>query len=183
VPVQTHLRTGRKIARPPSLFHIEWDNACMDEGLDYCKKHDICWFDNIAQFFRPELRATGGMVDQVLANPHLAVEILAGIIANKQAMTLVGHCRTHDKQCKLRPSKRHIAGTSCTPFSSRGAKLGLSDPAILYTLAWIGLMLELEIGHILRCSCVRSTYRHIDSSIRDDSIAPRTSDTQATSLM
>ena len=141
-------RTGRKIRRPPLLWHIEWDKHCQTEGLEYCKAHNICWFDDISQFFKPELRKPGGAIEQVLQHPHLAVEILAGLIAQKQAMVTTGNCLVHNKKCKLLPSKRHIGGSSCTPYARRGVKLGLSDPNILYTMAWLGILLELDIADI-----------------------------------
>ncbi len=52
------------------------------------------------------------------------------------------------KNCSLKSCRRHTAGTSCKPFSRRGAGLTTGDRDIIYTLAWIGLRRELQEADI-----------------------------------
>ena len=64
-------------------------------------------------------------------------------------MRLTAFCSTHGRQCSLRTTKRHIAGSSCKPWSRKGAGLKAGDPEIVYTLAWLGHILLLEHDEIL----------------------------------
>ena len=113
----------------------------MKELLPSARKHNTCVFQNILQFFRSELKDT---LDQCLARPEMAVEILGPLIAQGTSVTREGWCLTHQRKCTLKPAKRHKAGTSCKPYSKKGSQLGQVDPEVIFTLAWIALRLELQ---------------------------------------
>ena len=44
----------------------------------------------------------------------------------------------------MKTARRHLAGTSCRPFSRKGTRLGLLDVETLNLLAWVGLRIELQ---------------------------------------
>ena len=123
------------------LSQIEWNQACVKELLPSAKTHGACVFQNIMQFFRPELKP---VLEQCLARPDLAVEILGPIISQMTSVTREGWCLTHGRTCTLKAARRHCAGTSCKPYSKKGSQLGQVDPEIVFTLAWIALRLELQ---------------------------------------
>lgn len=133
--------------KPTSLsYMVEWNQHCVNELLPFAQKENICLFTNIAAFFRDELKPT---INELMTSPAMAVEILAPLISSNQAMKLTAYCKTHDKECTLCPTRRHIAGTSCRPWSRKGAGLGAADPEIIFTLAWLGLRIALGDCEIL----------------------------------
>lgn len=132
--------------RQPVDYQIEWNKDCIAELLPDCKLHDTCLFTNIASFYRDELKDT---IDHLVQHPHMAVEVLAPLIAERKAMKTHAWCVTHGKECQVRPCRRHIAGTSCKPWSRKGSGLGSEDPEILFTLAWVGMRVSLEDAEIL----------------------------------
>ena len=134
-------KMGCKIPRCPVLHQIEWDTACLDELVPHAKVHDTCVFQNIAMFFRPELQE---ICQKLLQKPSMSTEILGPLLANGRAMKRSSYCLTHSKTCVLRCAKRHVAGTSCHPFSTKGSKLGVTDPELVFTLGWVGLRIELQ---------------------------------------
>lgn len=73
----------------------------------------------------------------------MAVDVLGPLIAEGRAVKDHAFCAVHQKQCRLRGAKRHIAGTSCVGFSQKGTGLMLADPSIIHTLCWIALRLLL----------------------------------------
>ncbi|CAE7587716.1 unnamed protein product [Symbiodinium sp. CCMP2592] len=139
-------RTGVELGPARVLHQVEWNEHCVKELLPLARKHDTCIFRNIRQFFRKDLQQN---IHDLLTQPQMAVEILGPLLAAGKAMQLCGDCVTHGKQCRLRPASRHIAGTSCRPFSRKGSGLLTADPEILFTLAWIGLRLELQETEII----------------------------------
>ena len=139
-------KTGMALQPTAATYQIEWNRDCVAELLPHCKKYATCLFRNIAQFYRAELKE---IVERLLQQPQMAVEVLAPLLVNKRAMKLEAWCETHERVCSLRTCRRHLAGTSCRPWSRKGVGLGSGDPEILYTLAWIGLRLMLEDTEIV----------------------------------
>jgi site-specific DNA-cytosine methylase len=139
------LGTSRTLQLPRSLSMVEWDKEGQQELLVLCKRDDSCLFGDIAQFFRPELQ---DVVNMLKKKPNMAVEILGRIIGEGNAMTRVGWCLYHKRRCTLKTASRHVAGTSCVPFSKQGSQLGCADENIIYTLAWLGLRNELQEGDV-----------------------------------
>lgn len=70
--------------------------------------------------------------------------MLTPLIMSGRAITTRGKRLYHKKTCSLKSRRRHTAGTSCKPFSRRGAGLNTGDRDTIYTLAWIGLRRELQ---------------------------------------
>lgn len=137
---------GLELGVVPVTHQIEWNSGCIKELLPCAKAHNTCVFENILQFFRPELKP---LLDECLRKPSMAIEILGPVIAKGTAMRREGWCLTHQKWCILKPSKRHVAGTSCKPYSKKGSQLGQVDPEIVFTLAWIGLRIELQEPEVI----------------------------------
>ena len=123
------------------LSQVEWNEACCQELLPMAIKNDTCLYQNIQHFFRDEMQET---VQMLLSKPHLAVEILGPLIASKKCMKKEAYCLTHKRTCAIKPAKRHVAGTSCRPYSKKGSGLSQMDPETIFTLAWIGLRVELQ---------------------------------------
>ena len=123
------------------LHQIEWNEACCQELLPMATQNDTCLFQNIQMFFRDELQDT---IEKLLKKPHLASEVLGPLLSQKRAMKREAYCLTHKRICCLKPAKRHVAGTSCKPYSRKGSGLSQMDPETIFTLAWIGLRLELQ---------------------------------------
>lgn len=139
-------KTGVELGNIKPIHQIEWNSACLKEILPSARKNGTCVFENILQFFRPELKS---LLQQCFAKPTLAVEILGPVLASGKAMTREGWCLVHKKKCVLHPAQRHIAGTSCRPYSKKGSQLGQVDPEIIFSLAWIGLRIELQEPEVL----------------------------------
>lgn len=139
-------RLGVPFQRQPMTFMIEWNQQCINELLPMAQKHGICLFTNVASFYSDELKPT---IDDLMQNPSMAVEVLAPVLSANKAMKLSAFCATHGKECTIHSSARHIAGTSCKPWSRKGANMGQADPEMLFTLAWIGLMIALQCGEII----------------------------------
>ena len=137
---------GVDVPRQEMLYQIEWNKECQSELLLLAKRHGTCLFPNIALFYRDELQGT---IQACLQRPQMAVEVLGPLIATGKAMKLEAHCLTHNRCCSLKPSRRHVAGTSCKPWSKKGSGLGAADPEIVYTLAWVGLRLALQDDEVL----------------------------------
>ena len=134
---------GREVPMPRLLHMIEYDPQNQQELLLLSKQtgNHACLFGDIASFYRPEL---GDVLAELKQKPMLCVEILGPLIASGRAVKSSAFCLTHQKMCCLRTAKRHIAGTSCTPYSRRGAGLGLMDFATVHSLCWIALRLLLQ---------------------------------------
>ena len=138
--------TGIDIPRQRFLYQVEWNQECQQELLGLAVEHDCCLFPNIASFYRDELQST---VDACLKNPAMTVEVLGPLISEKKAMKLDAPCLTHGKNCTMKHSKRHVAGTSCKPWSVKGSGLAAADPEIVFTMAWLGLRIMLEDDEVL----------------------------------
>eukprot|EP00435_Cladocopium_sp_Y103_P054892 s649_g18.t1 len=122
------------------LFDALQDDS-MSTAFTGIEAAGTCLFQNIQHFFRDEMQET---VQMLLSKPHLAVEILGPLIASKKCMKNEAYCLTHKRICAIKPAKRHIAGTSCRPYSRKGSGLSQMDPETIYTLAWIGQRVELQ---------------------------------------
>ena len=113
-----------------AAYQIEWNRDCVAELLPHAIENGTCLFRNIAMFYRPELKET---IDRLLQAPHMAVEILAPLIASKRAMRLEAHCETHNRICSLKTARRAARGRakvpalalrtlkSCTPWRGWGS--------------------------------------------------------------
>lgn len=85
-------------------------------------------------FWRPELKE---VIDKLLKSPSMAVETLAPLISEGKATVSQAFCLRHQKKCKLRTARRHIAGTSCVGYSRKGTGLLCEDSSVIHTLSWI----------------------------------------------
>eukprot|EP00435_Cladocopium_sp_Y103_P053912 s125_g17.t1 len=139
-------KLGLQFKPAPLTYMVEWNQHCINELLPMAQKDSTCLFVNIAAFFRDELKDT---INFLLENPAMAVEILGPIISARQAMKLSAYCKTHDRECTIGPTDRHLAGTSCRPWSRKGVGMGAADPEIVFTLAWIGLRVHLADTEVL----------------------------------
>ncbi|CAK9099072.1 Uncharacterized protein SCF082_LOCUS46421 [Durusdinium trenchii] len=124
---------------------IEWDNASQAELMLIAKETNACLFSDIGGFFRPELQST---VADLKDNPAMSVEILAPLLASGRLMRSAADCLYHGRLCSLKTAQKHIAGTSCIPYSRRGVQLGHKDDATIYAIAFIGLRLLLQESDI-----------------------------------
>ena len=48
------------------------------------------------------------------------------------------------RECYLKPSYRHTAGTCCTGHSMQGKKLRCEDVTIIFQIAWMAIRMEME---------------------------------------
>lgn len=80
----------------------------------------------------------------------MAVEILGPVISEGRAVTRSTWCMQHNRICTVKTAKRHIAGTSCRPFSKKGMRLGLLDCEVVILLSWIAMRVELQEADILQ---------------------------------
>ena len=140
-------RLGRTISHNTKASHmIEWNAASQEECKLAGSVEGSCVFGDIGQFFRPELHQQ--VIPELLRKPAVAIQALTPLIMTDRAMCTTGKCQVHDRMCSLKSCNRHIAGTSCKPFSRRGAGLGTADSDIVYTLAWVGLRRVLQESDI-----------------------------------
>lgn len=137
-------RLGREIKNDQGkLQHmIEWNKHCQEECLLAAKLENSCLFGDICQFYREELRQT--LIPQLQQKPNTAIQALTPLILSGRAVTTVGQCLHHQRKCPLRTCTRHVAGTSCKPFSKRGTQLGTNDSDMIPTLAWFALRRSLQ---------------------------------------
>ena len=144
----TRYRLGKRLGRDlkhkhASLGHmVEWKTSSQEECKLIGKHHGCCVFGDIGQFFRQVIK--DGVLKQIIAKPQVAVSLLTPLILSGQAMSTHGDCLVHGKKCAMKTCNRHVAGTSCRPFSRRGAGLSTSDGDMIYTLAWAGLRRVLQ---------------------------------------
>ena len=98
-------------------------------------------------FWRPELQ---DIVKQLRSNPSQALQVLEPLIMQGKAIQDRAWCLSHERNCKLKTARRHVAGSMCTPYSQRGAGRKDQDAAILELLAWLAqrrLCQEPDITH------------------------------------
>ena len=139
------LRLGREIkCNYHNMSHaIEWSPDAQAECL-LSARYDGggCVFGNIADFFRSELKDS--VIPQLLAKPAMALEVLQPLLQSNRLVQTSAPCLVHGRTCCLKTCNRHIAGTSCRPFSKRGSGLGCNDQEIIYFMAWLGLRMLLQ---------------------------------------
>ncbi|CAE7569950.1 unnamed protein product [Symbiodinium sp. CCMP2592] len=139
------LRLGREVkCNNHNLSHaIEWSPDAQAECL-LSARHEGggCVFGNIADFFRSELKDS--VIPQLLAKPAMTLEVLQPLLRTNRLVQTSAHCLVHGRTCCLKTCNRHIAGTSCRPFSKRGSGLGCNDQEIVYFMAWLGLRMLLQ---------------------------------------
>ena len=140
-------KLGRKINRVPPAWMIKWGEHCRAEVLAHAKRDGTLFFGDISNFFKKKVLAH---IKQFMTKPGMIIEVIAEIQGEGNGpMQLTSHCYTHDRECTIRSTHRHTAGTSCHPFSAKGLRMGLSDPEMLYTIAWVCLVpIKLEIADI-----------------------------------
>ena len=144
--LQLRLGSMDAVKKPKCLHMIEWDHEAQCELMLLGEEDDSCLFSDISQFWRPELR---DIIDALSKSPSMSLEIIGPILSEGKAMLHHGNCLRHShlrngKRCCLKMAKRHIAGTSCTAYSSKGSRVGELDQTILHFLAWVGLRLHLQ---------------------------------------
>lgn len=88
----------------------------------------------------------------------MAVEILGPVISEGRAVTRSTWCMQHNRICTVKTAKRHIAGTSCRPFSKKGMRLGLLDCEVVFLLSWIAMRVELQEADILQETSQEATF-------------------------
>lgn len=90
----------KTIAKPKVLFQIEWDEPCRAELalFDNVNDHQACIFGDLCDFFSPHLAET---ISELKKRPELALEVLAGQIANGEAVVTSAYCYKHKKTCSL----------------------------------------------------------------------------------
>ena len=151
--------TPRVIAKLTSTHFIDADQHCQQELLLLAEEEDACVFDDIEQFFSPDLIANG-TIAALKQDPTMAVDVLGPRIASRTAVPElpVGKCLRHTSRttCSLRCAKRHIAGPSCRPCSARGERLKTLDPEVIFLLCWIALRLALQEADITIENVIRS---------------------------
>ena len=134
-------KLGTKLKLQRVLHQIEWNTHCGEELKETALLHDTCLFSNIQLFFRDEVSDT---INNLLNRPHLAVEVIGPLLSSCKAMKKEAFCSTHNRICCLKQATRHVAGCSCKPYSKKGSQMSQGDPETIFTLAWIGLRLELQ---------------------------------------
>ena len=136
---------GAEIPFPKLLHMIESDPQNQQELLLVARETGSCLFGDIGGFFRPELTE---VLEQLRQKPMMCVEVLAPILASGRAVKSSSFCLVHQRHCCLKTAKRHVAGTSCVPYSKRGSGLALMDFNTVYSLCWIGLRMMLQEADI-----------------------------------
>eukprot|EP00438_Fugacium_kawagutii_P010179 Skav231644 [mRNA] locus=scaffold3756:39550:54869:+ [translate_table: standard] len=133
----------RKVKPPQFTSFIEWDAACQAELSSFVDKlgQDTCIFSDIAGFFAPHLTE---IIQELYKKPSFAIEVLAPMLLDRTAMRRKAWCVRHRRNCHIRFSKRHGAGSSCTAHSKQGKQLALADRNVIHLLAFMGLRLELQ---------------------------------------
>lgn len=72
---------------------------------------------------------------------HLCIEVKTYALINTHALIIMLPLL---RTCHLKTARRHMAGTSCRPFSKKGTRLGLMDTETINLLAWVGLRITLQ---------------------------------------
>ena len=132
---------GTDIPFPRLLHMIEFDPQNQQELLLVARETGACLFGDIGGFFRPELSE---VLEQLRQKPMMCVEVLAPVLASGRAVKSSCFCLTHQRHCCLKTARRHVAGTSCVPYSKRGSGAALMDFNTVYSLCWIGLRMLLQ---------------------------------------
>ena len=132
---------GMDIPFPRLLHMIEFDPQNQQELLLVARETGACLFGDIGGFFRPELSE---VLEQLRQKPMMCVEVLAPVLASGRAVKSSCFCLTHQRHCCLKSARRHVAGTSCVPYSKRGSGAALMDFNTVYSLCWIGLRMLLQ---------------------------------------
>ena len=132
---------GTDIPFPRLLHMIEFDPQNQQELLLVARETGACLFGDIGGFFRPEL---SDVLEQLRQKPMMCVEVLAPVLASGRAVKSSCFCLTHQRHCCLKTARRHVAGTSCVPYSKRGSGAALMDFNTVYSLCWIGLRMLLQ---------------------------------------
>ena len=141
-------RLGRKLRdfAGKQQHMIEWNTQSLEECKLIAAEDASCVFGDIGQFFRKELLES--VIPELHKKPHTAIQTLKPLILSNRAVGTKGYCLVHNKYCCLKSCKRHMAGTSCKPFSRRGVQLGTNDGDMIYTLCWFAHRRILQEGDV-----------------------------------
>lgn len=106
---------GTTPVMPQIHFQIEYDEACREELLLFEKLpgsggQDTCLFGDLCDFFVDDLQDT---VKDLLNRPELALEVLAKMVVEGQAVKTHAFCFKHGKHCQLHPG---FNSTHCFEF-------------------------------------------------------------------
>ena len=141
-------RLGALLGRQITCGHanmshmIEWQVESQAECLVAAKHEGGCVFGDIADFFRAELKQS--VIPELLQKPAMALDVLMPLLQSNRLVQTSARCLAHGRVCCLKTCNRHIAGTSCRPFSRRGVALGTHDPEVIYLMAWLALRMTLQ---------------------------------------
>ncbi|CAK0833298.1 unnamed protein product [Prorocentrum cordatum] len=140
-----------------NLSHaIENDSACQTELKNFLGKSGGCLFGVICNFFRSEVNGAISIL-KAEGRVHMAVDALRNVVSSGKATQPWAKCSVHGEMCQLRKAKRHVAGTTCQPWSKQGVGLILLDDSIFSLLAWPAL-----------------SYRHLRDGLNGLLLAERT---------
>ena len=106
---------------------------------------DTCVFADVAAFFTPQVKE---VVAELYKKPSFAVEVLAPLICNRQAVSRRAWCVRHKQNCYYKTAHKHTAGSSCTAHSKQGKQRSLADKNVIHLLAWIAMRLEVQEAEI-----------------------------------
>ena len=125
------------------LFDQLGEEATQQTSSPKCSGHidpdsGPCLFGDIGDFWRPELRS---VIRQLSKRPGMALETLAPIVVQGRAITPDAFCLRHQKRCRHRTARRHIAGIPCVGYSRKGCGLLCEDPSIVFIMCWVALRL------------------------------------------
>ena len=96
----------------PIHFHATERNPHSAAELDLHPAAPACRFNEVEDFWKP------GPKDIMDKTESVGLDDLLPLIKSKKGVMTTGYCQRHKCQCSLRPTKVHIAGTSCVDFSS-----------------------------------------------------------------
>ena len=111
---------GRLVKPPTALWHLDYNSSCQEEiRILHSSAHNSCLyntvedepciFSDIHTFWRPEVVP---IIDSLKSKPWMSVEVLADLLMQCRAVRLSGYCKRHNRNCRLRPSRKHSCGSA-----------------------------------------------------------------------
>ena len=129
------------------LSAIEWGNASQLESMNHPEPPQ-CLFSAISDFYQDGVRE---IIQTATRNQEpITYEMLKPVILSGKAMTLEAFCLVHQRLCKIKCSKCHVAGPPCVDWSRAGAHLRDAGRTTQHMMAWFGLRRALQeplVGH------------------------------------
>eukprot|EP00974_Lingulodinium_polyedra_P090333 8761446-Lingulodinium_polyedra.AAC.1 len=123
-----------RVAPPRHLSDTEWNKEAQLELLTMHAKDDSHLFGDIDSFFNANMQTSA---KDLLKTPEIALEVMSPAIRSGHAVGTAAYCMRHGKRCQHPAGKIHVAGATCTAFSTRGLQRGAADPTIVHLLAWV----------------------------------------------